>query len=287
MSSTNKNWFRPVIAALSLVAALTETTAVWAQNFGPDPFRPYNSQYDAYTYPMGPATPGAGGNAVMNPPGFRGANQYQDFLNDMQGPSFQNGARYGIGQPYYQSTVDPKFAGQYRREYQPRVKAEKSFEDTQRLINDKYFAYLEEKDPKKRARLLRDYQLAQKLATRALSTRRTDPASILESAKRRDSLLESQKPDRASSSRSGPGTAPRIPSSILDRSRASDARSIPAAPSLSIGSSPRTGTRTTPTDILNRARSLETPKNSQSKPATKGANDSRTRSRPAPPSLSP
>jgi len=286
MRSNFGNWFRPVIAALSLVAALTETTAAWAQNFGPDPFRPYNSQYDAYTYPMGPA-PGAGGNAVMNPPGFRGANQYQDFLNDMQVPYNSNGTRYGIGQPYYQSTVDPKYAGQYRREYQPRVKAQKSFEETQRLINDKYFAYLEEKDPKKRARLLRDYQLAQKLATRALSTRRSDPASILESATRRASLLESQKPDRASSSRSGPGAAPRLPSSVLDRSRANDSRSIPAAPALSTGSSSRTGTRTTPTDILKRARSLETPTNDQTKPAAKGANDTRSSSRPAPPSVSP
>ena len=33
------------------------TTAVWAQGFGPDPFRPYNSQYDPYVYPMARPVP--------------------------------------------------------------------------------------------------------------------------------------------------------------------------------------------------------------------------------------
>jgi hypothetical protein len=279
MTSTHRNWFRPLVAAIGIAAAVTETTTVWAQGFGPDPFRPYNSQYDPYIYPMGAAGPGAGGSTSFNLPGNRSSNQYQNFLNEMQGPSYSNGARFshnGIGQPYFQSTVDPEYARLYRREYKPRLKTEKSFEETQRLINEKYFAYLEEKDPKKRARLLRDYQQTQTLATRVLSTRLADPAGVLESANRADSGPASVKPDGASSKGSSAAGSSRLPSSLLDRSRGGNSRSIPPAPSLSIGSSPRIKTRSapTPSDVLNRARSLEIPKNRPTRPATKGANDS-------------
>lgn len=275
MTSTHRSWFRPLVAAIGVAAAMTETTTVWAQGFGPDPFRPYNSQYDPYVYPMGAAGPGAGGSVGFNASGNRASNQYQNFLNEMQGPSYSNGARYGIGQPYFQSTVDPTYAKLYRREYKPRMNTEKSFEETQRVINEKYFAYLEEKDPKKRARLLRDYQQTQTLATRVLSTRLADPASVLESANRVNSGPGSTKPDRASSSGSSEPASSKVPSNLLNRARGGDSRSIPPAPALSGGSSARTKTRSapTPSDVLNRARSPEIPKNGRSRPATKGAND--------------
>jgi len=295
MTSMHGNWFRFLITALSLGAAVTGTTTVWAQGFGPDPFRPYNSQYDPYVYPMGPAGPAAGQGGAMNGSGIRSANQYQNFLNELQGPSYSNGERYGIGQPYYRSTVDQSYIKHYRPDYQPKVKTEKSFEDTQRLINEKYFAYLEEKDPKKRARLLKDYHQARTLATRALSTRRENPARIMESATRLESEPEStttrRTTDRASSSpltpRSGLPTSPRIRSGYLDSSRGSGSRSLPPAPALPFGSSTRTGTQRTPTDVLNRARSLDKPVDGQSKPAAKGAKAPRSNLRPLPPSLSP
>ncbi len=42
------------------------TTTVWAQGFGPDPFRPYNSQYEPYVRAIGPASPAAGQSGLMN-----------------------------------------------------------------------------------------------------------------------------------------------------------------------------------------------------------------------------
>jgi len=295
MTSTHANWFRSLIAALSLGAAVTGTTTVWAQGFGPDPFRPYNSQYDPYVYPMGPAGPGAGQGGAMNGAGVRSANQYQNFLNDLQGPSYSNGERYGIGQPYYRSTVDPSYIKHYRPDYQPKMKTERSFEDTQRLINDKYFAYLEEKDPKKRAHLLNDYHQARTLAARALSTRRESPARTLESATRLERELEStttgRTTGRASSSaltpRSDLPASPRIRSGSLDSSRERESRSLPPAPTLPFGPSTRTGARRTPTDVLNRAGSGDKPIDRQSKPATKGAKAPKSNLRPPPPSLSP
>jgi len=288
MTSMHANWFRVLIAALSLGAAATGTTTVWAQGFGPDPFRPYNSQYDPYTYPMGPAGPGAGQSGMLNGSGIRNANQYQNFLNELQGPSYSNSERYGIGQPYYRSTVTDR---RFRPEYQPKMKAERSFEDIQRLINDKYFAYLDEKDPKKRARLLKDYHQAQTLATRKLSTRRESPERILESATRPESEPESTTTGRTSASglapRSALPTPPRIRSGLIDSSRGGDSRTLPPPPPLPFGPSTRTGTRRTPTDVLNRARSLDNPVDGQSKPAAKGARDPRSNRLPPPPSLSP
>jgi hypothetical protein len=295
MTSMHGSWFRSLVAALSLGAAFTGTATVWAQGFGPDPFRPYNSEYDPYVYPMGPASPGAGQSGPMNVPGNRNANQYQNFLNELEGPSSSSGGdRYGIGQPYYRSVVDRHF----RPVYQPKVIADRSFEDTQRLINEKYFAYLEEKDPRKRARLLKDYTQARTLASRKLSTRRETPARILESATRLESELDSTIPGRTTDRASASGSAarsslpapPRLRSGLLDFSRERDSRTLPPPPPLPFGSSARTGTgtRRTPTDMLNRARSLDNPVDGRSKPAAKGAKDARSNLRlPPPPSLSP
>ena len=123
----------------------------------------------------------------MNTPGLRGANQYQNFLSDLQGPANGNNEHNGIGMPYYRSVIKPEYLPYYRPPYQPRVKTEKSFEETQRLISEKYFAYFEEKDPKKRARLLKDYSRARMLANRELSVRREDPAHILDPSTRLES----------------------------------------------------------------------------------------------------
>ena len=53
MASTRGKWLRSSLSALVILVAPASTSTVWAQGgFGADPFRPYNSQYDAYTYPM-------------------------------------------------------------------------------------------------------------------------------------------------------------------------------------------------------------------------------------------
>ena len=200
MTSTHVSWLRRLIAGVTLGASVMGTTTVWAQGFGPDPFRPYNSQYEPYVRAIGPASPAAGQSAPMNAIGNRGANQFQSFLNELQGPvnTFDpTGDRFGIGQPYYRSTVDPAFSRLYRPAFLPREKAERTFEETQRLINEKYFAYFEEKDPRKRARLLRDFNQAQSRVSRAFSARREDSSRILESATRTESEPRSRTTGRS------------------------------------------------------------------------------------------
>jgi hypothetical protein len=286
MTSTHVSWLRRLIAAVTLGASVMGTTTVWAQGFGPDPFRPYNSQYEPYVRAIGPASPAAGQSAPMNAIGNRGANQFQSFLNELQAPANTfdpMGDRFGIGQPYYRSTVDPAFSKLYRPAFLPREKAERSFEETQRLINEKYFAYFEEKDPRKRARLLRDFNQAQARVSRAFSARREDPARILESTTGTESEPRSRATGR-STDLSGPSASPRRTLGSAGSSLGSGSRSLPPAPALPLGISTGTGTRRTPLDVLNRTRR---PSNGQSKPAAKGAKDTRSGSPPPLPRLSP
>jgi hypothetical protein len=181
MIAIRGGWVVRLLSSIMVGMVVSGPNEAWAQGFGPDPFRPYNRQYDAYTYPMGQM----GLDAAMSRMGNRNANQFQDFLNDLQGPT-----KGGAGTPYYRSAVDPNsFSQRFRdeREYRPNRKTEQSFEEAQQQLSEKYFAYFEERDPKKRARLLKDYTLARRQATRALSTRRVSPDRILDSASQLDS----------------------------------------------------------------------------------------------------
>ena len=83
MVSSRNRWLRSLLTGLGILAAPVGASTVWAQPI--DPFRPFNSQYDAYRYPIGPATPEGGQSAPMALSGVRGANQYQNYLNELQG----------------------------------------------------------------------------------------------------------------------------------------------------------------------------------------------------------
>src|SRR5262249_26823325 len=149
---------------------------VRAQGFGPDPFRPYNSQFDPYVYPMGPASPEAGGSGPILPrPGYARANQFQEYLDSLTGTGRPGPDRStsAVGVPYFRSAVDPAFEEGFRRRYQPNAQTEQSFEATQQLVTEKYLAYFSERDTRKRAALLREYQFARREATRDLGGRRS------------------------------------------------------------------------------------------------------------------
>lgn len=63
---------RTLLTVLAGMIAPASASTAFAQGFGPDPFRPYNSQYDAYTYPQGPASPAGGGRRCLAACGQRG-----------------------------------------------------------------------------------------------------------------------------------------------------------------------------------------------------------------------
>jgi hypothetical protein len=145
-------------ASLLMVPAVA-TTARAQGGYGADPFRPYNSQYDPYVYPMGPATPGAGqGGPIMPRSGLMGANRFQEYLDGLTGTERAGPDRSGIGVPYYRSAVDPAYVRALGREYRPNQEADRRFEQSQELLTEKYVAYFTERDPKQRAMLLKQYR---------------------------------------------------------------------------------------------------------------------------------
>jgi hypothetical protein len=267
-----------LLAGLALLTALAGASTVRGQ--GADPFRPYNRQYDPYTVPMGPtmAEPGqfVGG---MPRSGIRGANQYQDYLDDL-----------GAGRtPYYRSSVDPSFDPTGKREYRPNWNADRSYDQSQELVTRKYLAYFTEKDPKKRAALLRDYNQTRGKVARALATsprrenqtRALDSAAGLgpegrKSAEKAESKPRSSATDRASRS------------SRIESTPRTGERAIPPPPPLfGSGSSRASRTQRTPEDVLNRARRLNSDR--ELKPGANRPSNGRssTTRQPAPESSAP
>src|SRR5579883_2170577 len=145
MRSRRGSWLGPSLLAAGLLLAPSFATAVRAQpGFGPDPFWPYNNQYTPYVTPIGPADPMAGGRIATIPPrtGVRGANRFEEFMDELQGgPGRNTSDRAGVGTPYYRSTVSPTYDPKRRRQYQPNFRADRDLERTQREVADRYYAY--------------------------------------------------------------------------------------------------------------------------------------------------
>jgi hypothetical protein len=244
---------------------------VWAQGFGPDPFKPYNSEYEAYTFPTGPGGADAAAGAAAARSGLRGANQYQDYLNELYGYGRQSVEKYGIGLPYYRAAISPGF-NKERREYRPNSKSETAFEETQQLITQKYLAYFAERDPKKRALLKRDFNQTRRNVTRALSlSRGGNAAQLLEeaagldtrghtrgsAARRADDLKAGAGSTRGLTEDGGIGAPPPI-RGRASGSSASRSGLIPPAPPISTRAerAARARSEVVPSDVLDRASRL-------------------------------
>jgi len=252
--------------ALPLLLGVLLATAARGQGFGPDPFQPYNSQYAPFITPTAPGPMDYGYNNGLGR-GIRGANQFENYLNSLQ--DSVAGARAGgagTGIPYYQANraYDPEFG----RIYQPNKVADERFDANQASVNQLYFEYLREKDPKKRAAIFRNYNRARSRAVRELAAPRSVPGAQpgtrsttkregraispedATGAKARD-LLATPPPaisdmarSRARSARSGADSSLGPPPSPLGRSRDS------------IGS----GGGATPSQILDRAARPDRPR---------------------------
>lgn len=173
------DWMARCGARLVLLAGLTaidlRSNAV-AQGFGPDPYRPYNSRYDPFVYPVAPGDLDYGYNQGFAPVtrnGARNANQFQNYLDSVRGPGNARtggGTGAGAGTPYFRSdrTMDRDYDRVYQ--YHPNRQADAKYDSNQEEVSKLYFQYLRQKDPKKRAELFREYSRARAQADRALST---------------------------------------------------------------------------------------------------------------------
>ncbi|WP_165250810.1 hypothetical protein [Paludisphaera soli] len=239
------------LVLLALLAPAAPPASALAQGFGPDPFRPYNSQYDPYVFGVAPGALDPVGNPTLNRAGVRNANQFQNFLEG----AADRGNRYDQANRAYDR--------EYNRVYRPNSKADARFEARRTEISDVYFRYLRETDPRKRAALFKEYTQAQNRSARDLAedpnargARRgrraetgTPPPPSLDHGDGREAAaapppaLPGDRASRVGPSRrrlapaAGAGTPPPpstapAPSEVLDRALRSNDASIPPPPSL-------------------------------------------------------
>jgi len=251
-STLLRNTVLPLFFGVLLAAAAR------GQGFGPDPFQPYNQQYAPFVTPIAPGPLDYGYN---NPAarGIRGANQFQDYLQSLQ--TSAAGARAGgagVGVPHFQA--NRAFDREFGRIYQPNKVADLRFEANQASVNELYFEYLREKDPKKRAEIFRNYNRARSRADRELASPRgllgAQPGT--RSTTRREGRATTPE-DTTGAKERDPLTTPPPATSDTPRSRARSARSgmdsllgPPPSPLGGSRASIGSGGSATPSQVLDR-----------------------------------
>ena len=213
---------RTLPALLGVLGILTLSSTALAQG---NTFNPYgNSGYADYRefgYPMYSNNPALPGQALLNAKPFitsPRANSYQQYTNELDG-SDSSSTLYGrngsSNLPYYQAyqRLNPKF----NRVYRPGdTTADREFFEKQRKRDADYAAALAEKNPAKRAKLLR--QIEQESLIRPSTTRPSRPAAGASAAN----------PNRASST---PAASTRAPSPLSSAATTTPALRRRPAPS--------------------------------------------------------
>lgn len=164
MTSPNSRLI-PLIRGAGFLFAVGVTSTVLAQpGMGPDPYRPFTSQFDAFTYPI---APGYGdvlsSEAALGRAGLAArSNRFQEYLQ---------GNGFGAGNLNYrtQRQLDPQAFRE--SQYQPnrKVDEESGYYEKQEYVSQAYFKYLRESDPKKRSELMKRYQQARSRPSRDFS----------------------------------------------------------------------------------------------------------------------
>src|SRR5208283_5451831 len=185
---------------LPLLLGVLLSTAARGQGFGPDPFQPYNQQYAPFVTPIAPGPMDYGYNNQMAR-GVRGANQFENYLQSLQTSALGARAGTGVGVPFFQA--NRAFDREFGRIYQPNKAADQRFEANQASVNQLYFEYLREKDPKKRAEIFRNYNRARSRADRELASPR--------------GVLGAQPGTRSTTRREGRATSPEDTTAVKDR----------------------------------------------------------------------
>jgi hypothetical protein len=213
---------------------------------------------------LGPSAADAAQSAAMMRSGLRGANQFQNYLAEIQGLDRSGVEKYGQGLPYYRSAIDPRLDPDGKRDYRPNRRVDEPFEKTQTRLTAKYLAYFTETDPKKRAQLLREYQTFRRETARAMPLRRESPSRFKESAAR-DALGDGDRPSPRDREREPGATRSRAGSRtrLTEPVDGTSSRTAPPPPRRPTRSGTSSGTEKTPSDILDRARRYESLRGSE------------------------
>ena len=266
MTSTRCGWARFLLAGLSIALAPVGFPSARAQGFGPDPFQPFNSQFQQFTYPISPYAGGPG--AAAGAMGGRVDNQYQQYLKELEGADRALNQRYGIGVQYWKlrSDIDLDKRDQLKR------RMARQNDGGAASISQKYLAYFSERNPRKRASLMREFASNRRSEARAGGETEDGEAG-----------LDSGRPVRGAGGLSGNGGRSGASSLQGDSAKSGDAKSgrstAPSAPACTIPCRRNGPDSCRPaTDVLERSRRLDDDLPGTRKPA---ASDRRNTDRPA------
>ncbi len=248
MNWTGDRWIRFLFAGFCIAAAHQASGAAHAQGFGPDPFRPYNSQYDQYVYPIRPETGGAAAPARGL---SRGETTFERWMNEQNGGSRLDSERAGVGVPYSRLRTDYKAD---KRELLRKRNARRNAEPGS--VTQKYLAYFSEENPTKRSILLREYTAG----------RRGDEAESAEDGN------DGEAP-RGRAGAGGRASAPGARGASERTGVEKSGRRIPAAPPLPGASRGSSRSTRRPSDVLDRARrTVDDTADSEGLPSSKRSN---------------
>jgi hypothetical protein len=195
--------------------------------------------------------------------GNRGANQFQEYLSGLNGgPGRLSTDRAGIGMPGYRTAVDPSYKGGEFRDYQPNVQLAPTPRENRRQTADTYFAYFSERNPRKRAELLKELRQVRREPERAGGlggAGARSPSRVLDSAMGTSRGMSPLRRAAAAAAEELPSRSGRAASPA--RAGGGSSRPMPPPPAIpSFGPSRTTGSgrsRTTPSRVLERAGGMD------------------------------
>ena len=153
--------FAPIFLAALGLASIPSAALAQGNTFNPYGNSGY-ADYREFGTPMLSNNLALPGQAVLNHTPIVGrprANSFQDYTNDIDGiDSPSTGGRRGAGNsvPYYQAYQ--RLNSEYNRVYKPNAKADEGFYERQKAREQKYAQAMVERDPAKRAKLLREVE---------------------------------------------------------------------------------------------------------------------------------
>jgi hypothetical protein len=264
MTSIRGPWVWYLLAGTSIALAPMGLRSARAQGFSPDPFQPFNSQFQQYVRPISPF---AGGPGAAGPMG-RADNQYQQYLKELEGADRAQSQRYGIGVQYWKLRSD---AALDKRDQAKRGIGRRR-EVAAESISQKYLAYFSEENPKKRATLMREFTTNPRQELRGGLAGAEDEAENGEGGPD-----AGRRPRREAGGLSGTGGRAGAASS-RDSAKSGDATSgrTPAAPPPPRGRFPTGAGRSPsrkPTDVLDRSRRIDDEIPSPRKPGRRNSDE--------------
>lgn len=273
--SARKSW-----KGLACVAVLFAAAPAMGQSQSANPY--YQNGLEAYAFPSVPnnlALPNQArfsNQATAGGTRYNRFSQFRDELNaiessiDSAGTSDPLRRRPSMGVPYYQTFR--QYDNAMGRTFSPGAEADARFYQKQQDRNSRYFEAMKERDPVKRAKLLREIEKESQLAARnqAISPKR--PTASDSPLGNRAGTTPAAPAATTPGSPTAPGSATRAlsrPGGLMDsatRTRAGAATGTTTTP----GASPATGTRTAPVRSLRSGRpaTLPPPPEAVNRPST-------------------